>query len=48
MENVTDALQKEIKRIWPKAKKNISKINKDMAKLLKKKRTQYPDRFPPS
>ncbi len=36
MANIQDSIQKEIEKIWPQAKKNVSKINKDVVKLLKK------------
>ncbi len=39
MKNLANTLHNEIKRIWPKAQKNILKINKDVSKLLKESET---------
>jgi predicted transcriptional regulator len=36
MENAKDYIQKEFEKIWPKAKKNITKVNKDLTKLMKR------------
>jgi len=36
MENTKDRIQKEFEKIWPNAKKNITKVNKDLSKLMKK------------
>ena len=36
MENIKEAIQKEVEKIWPQAKKNIDKFNKDAAVVLKK------------
>lgn len=36
MENLKNIIQKEVEKIWPQAKKNISKFNKDASRLLKK------------
>jgi len=36
MKSLANTFHAEIKRIWPKAQKNMTKINKDVSKLLKK------------
>lgn len=36
MKKIKDSIQKEIEKIWPQAQENITKINKDAIKLLKK------------
>ncbi len=36
MEDIKKTIQNEIEKIWPQAKKNISKLSKDTTKLLKK------------
>ncbi|MEK7850095.1 MAG: hypothetical protein AAB213_04715 [Candidatus Omnitrophota bacterium] len=36
MENAKNYIQKEFEKIWPQAKKNITKVNKDLSKLIKK------------
>ena len=35
MDDLKDKIQQEIENIWPKAQKNISKINKDVGRLMK-------------
>ena len=36
MENLKNTIQQEIEKIWPQAKKNISKFHKDVIGLMKK------------
>ncbi|HAJ56196.1 MAG TPA: hypothetical protein DCL35_00310 [Candidatus Omnitrophica bacterium] len=36
MDNLKDTIQKEIEKIWPQAKKNITKFNQDAVQLMKK------------
>lgn len=36
MKNLANTFHAEIKKIWPEAQKNMTKINKDVSKLLKK------------
>lgn len=36
MENLKNTIQKEIEKIWPQAKENISKFHKDVVELMKK------------
>lgn len=43
MENIKNTVRKEIEKIWPEAKKNISKVNKDLTKLMKKSEKNLSD-----
>lgn len=36
MSNIPKTLKEEIEKIWPQAKKNISKINKNVLRIVKK------------
>jgi predicted glycosyltransferase len=36
MENLKDTIQQELEKIWPQAKKNISKFQKDVVGLMEK------------
>lgn len=36
MKDIRERVKKEIKKIWPKAEKNLARLGKDAARLMKK------------
>ncbi|OIO36091.1 MAG: hypothetical protein AUJ74_03730 [Candidatus Omnitrophica bacterium CG1_02_44_16] len=45
MENAKDHIQKKFDKIWPQAKRNITKANKDLVKLMKKSEKNLIDAY---
>ena len=45
MGKIQNSIQKEIEKIWPQAKKNVTKINKDVLRLLKKSEKSLIDTY---
>ncbi len=45
MGKIQNSIQKEIEKIWPQAKKNVTKINKDVIRLLKKSEKSLIDTY---